>query len=660
MIVTLENAVKMTHQELIATIHEDQFYNVKFNKETRQMLGCDLHLSSIIWDVYRKHPEIPLSDVVYIEPEDCFTDKLMRKMFFAIIQPTMYRKDIKKEDVWRSCFESYNALYNFAVSDLLPYIDSIDSYAIMDVLDDPEIREMNEKIQNYEADVESGYALFKKKLRSPEHRNNPIGRAHAYSTVPLPQLNQSFVAIGQVTDIDSVVYINEIRRGFAMGYPDINSLAKATRSAAKALLFNKDPVAASEYLNRKLQLVGNYIYKLEHHHDCGTTDYHTVVLPEDDKTFEKYEGITMVLPNGKTRPIEAWDTDLKGKRVNIRTAMCCRDLKHQAVCSTCYGALAYSIVEGDDPENGDPGPNPGHTSTTAICGPATQGVISTKHLDFIRCVINLVLPPEDAKYLELHPSLDSLKIKEKHKTKRLQLQLDAEEARGLIGLVYMTSVDGINLNYVSSLTSCDFVTTGDDGYISDVSGVTLTRQATNAALSLSMLKYIKQHGWTTLGKRIAVDLAEWDFTKPVFTYQLKHENMSAYVSRLELFIRSTLRDEPNKRDRRSRLMRLTRYDDPTEALLAGIQLITEKLDVNVAHIATVLAASRVMDPDRGDWRIANGLHVGKFVSHDEIIAHRDLAAAVLYQEQPKVFTNPKSYLERDRAVSPLQPLIHPK
>jgi hypothetical protein len=224
----------------------------------------------------------------------------------------------------------------------------------------------------------------------------------------------------------------------------------------------------------------------------------------------------------------------------------------------------------------------------------------------------------------------------------------------------MTSVDGINLNYVSSLTSCDFVTTGEDGYISDVSGVTLTRQATNAALSLSMLKYIKQHGWTTLGKRIAVDLTEWDFTKPVFTYQLKHENMSAYVSRLELFIRSTLRDEPNKRDRRSRLMRLTRYDDPTEALLAGIQLITEKLDVNVAHIATVLAASRVMDPDRGDWRIANGLNVGKFVSHDEIIAHRDLAAAVLYQEQPKVFTNPKSYLERDRAVSPLQPLIHPK
>lgn len=660
MIITLENATKMSHQELVATIREDQFYNVKLKDGTRQMLGCDIHISSIVWDVYRKHPEIPFSDIMYIDPEDCFTDKLMRKMFFAVIQPTMSRKDIDKEKVWRSCFESYNALYNFAVSDLLPYMDSIDSFAIMDILDDPDIRETNEKIQNYEADVESGYALLKKKLRSNEHKNNPISRAHTYSTVPLPQLNQSLVAIGQVTDIDSVVYMNEIRRGFAMGYPDVNSLAKASRSAAKALLFNKDPVAASEYLNRKLQLVGNYIVRLIQHHDCGTADYHTVVLPEDDKTFEKYEGITLMLPGGKTRPIEAWDHDLKGKRVNIRTTMCCRELAHQSVCSTCYGSISYSVIEGDDPEGKDKGSNPGHISTTAICGPATQGVISTKHLDFIRCVINLVLPPEDAKYLELHPSLDSLKMKERHKGKHIQLHLDGEEARGLIGLVYMTSVEGINLNYVSSLTSCDFVTIGEDGYMTDVSGTTLTRQATNAALSLSMLKYVKQHGWSTVGKRISIDLSEWDFTKPIFTYQLKHENMSAYVSRLELFIRSTLRDEPNKRDRRSRLMRLTRFDDPTEALLAGVQLITEKLDVNVAHIATVLAASRVMDPDRGDWRIANGLHVGKFVSHDEIISHRDLAAAVLYQEQARVITNPKSYLERNRPISPLQPLIHPK
>lgn len=652
MIVTVEEAVRVSHERFMESIEEDRFYLVSVNNQPgKKMLGCDLQLSSIMWNIYRKHTSIPLSDTLMIEPEDCFTDKIMRAMFYAIIQPTIMDPKVDKEELWRTCYIAYNDLYNFAVTTLLKYVDSIDVYACMELLNDPDLRAMNEKIQTGEMPIEAGYKLLGELLRGEKHRDNPIARARTYGTVPLPQLNQSFVAIGQTTDIDSVVYVNEITRGFAMGYGDINSLAKASRSAAKALLFNKDPVAAAEYLNRKMQLVGNNIRKIHQFHDCGTTDFHTVVMPEDQNTFEKYEGVSQVLPDGGTRPIEITDTHLKGKRINIRTTMCCRELAHQGVCSVCYGNFAYSLIDTA---------NPGHVSTTAICGPATQKVISTKHLDFIRCIINLVLPPEDAKYLELHRSLDSLKLKDKHKGKKLQLQLDGEESKGLINLVYMTNIDGINLTHVSSLTGCDFVTVDDDGYATDVTGATLTRQATNAALSLSMLKYIKTHGWTTIGKRISIDLSNWDFSKPIFTYQLKHENMSAYVSRVELFIRSTLRDEQNKRDRRSRMMRLTRFNDPTEALLAGLQLMTEKLDVNVAHIATVLAASRVMDPDNGDWRIANGLHVGKFVSHDEILQHWDIATAVLYEEQFKVFSNPSSYLERDRIASPLQPLILPK
>lgn len=652
MIVTMEEAVRVSHERFMESIEEDRFYLVSVNNEPgKKMLGCDLQLSSIMWNIYRVHPEIPLSDTMMLEPDACFTDKIMRSMFYAIIQPTINDRRIVKEELWRTCYIAYNDLYNFAVTKLLKYADEIGVVACMELLNDPDLRACNEKIQRGELPIEAGYELLKTLLRGERYPDNPIVRASIYSTVPTPQLNQSFVAIGQTTDIDSVVYVNEITRGFAMGYGDINSLAKASRSAAKALLFNKDPVAAAEYLNRKLQLTGNNIRKIMHHHDCGTTDHHTIVMPEDRQTFEKYEGVAQVLPNGDIHYIELTDTHLMGKRINIRTTMCCRELAHQAVCSVCYGKFSYALIETA---------NPGHVSTTAICGPATQKVISTKHLDFIRCVINLVLPPEDAKYLELHRSLDSLKIKDKHKDKHLQLQLDAEEAKGLINLVYMTSIEGINLNYISSLTCCDFVTIDGEGYAVDVTGATLTRHATNAALSLSMLKYIKSKGWTTIGKRIAIDLTDWDYSKPLFTYQLKHENMSAYVSRVELFIRSTLRDEQNKRDRRSRMMRLTRFNDPTEALLAGLQLMTEKLDVNVAHIATVLAASRVMDPDNGDWRIANGLGVGKFMSHDEIIQHWDISAALLYEEQAKVFNSPSAYLERNRIASPLQPLILPR
>lgn len=652
---TIGAIVKASHDDFIASVEQDRFYSIEVNGEPKKMLGCDLQILSMILEVYRKHPEIPLADGFYIDPEGSFTDKTMRGLFERIILPTIDDIHINKKKLWRSCFEAYNSLYNFGVTDLLPYIDSIDVFAIMELLNDKELSEVNKKIQAGEVDVEVGWNLFRQ-LSKTKHLDNPIIRALQYGTVPIEQLQQSIIAIGQVTDIDSVVFINELTRGFAMGYGDINSLVKSSRSAAKALLFNKDPVAASEYLNRKLQLVGNHIRRILLNHDCGTHDYHTVVLPEDKNTFEKFEGIAQVLPDGKIHYIEKTDTHLMGKRVHIRTTMCCRELEHQAVCSTCYGRMSYALL--DDEETGDTS-SPGQTSTIAICGPATQKVISTKHLDFIRCVINLILNPEDAKYLELHKSMDSLKLKEKHKDKRLMLHIDAEEARGLINLVYLNTLDGINLTTVTSLTSCEFVTLDDESYIKDISNATLQRQATNASLSLSMLKYIKQHGWTSEGKRYIIDLKDWNFEKPMFTYQLKHENMSAYVSRVELFIRSTQKDEQNKRDRRSRMTRLTRFDDPTEALMAGLALMTEKLDVNVAHIATVLAASRVMDPERGDWRIANGLHVGKFVAHDEIIVHRGLETAFLYEDQSKIFTNTKSYLERDRVGSPLKGLIYP-
>jgi hypothetical protein len=49
-----------------------------------------------------------------------------------------------------------------------------------------------------------------------------------------------------------VIFRKPIKRGFAMGFRDIIAFAKESRSAAKALLFNKDPVAIAEYFNRKL------------------------------------------------------------------------------------------------------------------------------------------------------------------------------------------------------------------------------------------------------------------------------------------------------------------------------------------------------------------------------------------------------------------------
>lgn len=665
-VVEFSKALKMDHADFVDQIYEDRFYTLKHFKGECVVLGCDLHMYSRFWNMYRKHPEIPFNDHFFIDYNDVFTDRLMRKIFFAMIKPTIDMLDIDKHVIWRTGYQIYNEIYNYAVENLIPFMDSIDEFAIMELLNDPRLRESNQRVQDRDVDVEYGYETLKEVLSDPIHETNPVVRARRYNTVPVPQLNQSLVAIGQVTDIDSVVFLNEVLRGFAMGYTDVNSLAKTSRSAAKALLFNKAPVADAEYFNRKLQLVGNYIESIVQHHDCGTTDYHTIAIPENKAIFELFEGITMVLPEGGIRPIETSDTDLMGKRIRIRTTMCCRELKHQRVCSTCYGRLSYGVANRLRPDAPTALPeeleltgNPGHISTTALCGPATQKVISTKHLDFIRCVILIVLAMEDRRYMEIHRTLDSIKFRSGLANKNLKIRVDAEEARNLISLVYINNLDNPQLGYFTSISYAEIITHDKDGFPVEAHQTNLARQATNASLSAPMLRYIKKHGWERAGKQIVIDLKEWNFDEPVFTYQLKHENMAAYVDRVELFVRSTSNDSSGKGSPRAHMQRLTRFEDPTEALMAAIMLMAEKLSVNVAHIATILAASRVKDPDNGDWSIANGLSEGKFCAHDDIIYNRDLGAAMLFEEQTRIFTSPRSYKNKSRVRSPLKPLIKP-
>lgn len=660
------SAISLTHEEIIERYPDDEFHDLVFEGKEIELVGCDLHMYSRFWDIYRKHPEIPFADHFILGAEDLFTDKVMQRIFYKIIEPTMFNDKYDKRKIWRTCYRVYNSIYNYASEHLGPYIDSIDVFAIMNLLNDPEIKDANERIQGELADVEYGYGVFKRRLTHKDHDDNPISRAYKYGTAPLPQLNQSFVAVGQITDIDSVVYVNEIRRGFAMGYATTNDLSKGSRSAAKALLFNKSPVADAEYFNRRLQLVGNYIDTLVQNHDCGTKDYHTVTLPETPEHFSLWHGISMLREDGSVSGIKPEETNLMGKRVRIRTTLCCSLLSKQKVCSKCYGDISYSLIDRMDPDAPTARPeelgitaNPGHVSTTEVCGPATQKVISTKHSDFIRCVINIVLAAEDRSYMELHKCLDSLKFKDNMASQNIKLRIHVDEVKNLISLLYMNDLHKLQLGHFSQLTGCDIISYDEEGYVKTSRHANLSRQATNPSLSSSMLKYIKAKGWETQGKYIMIDMSEWDYSKPVFTYQLKHENMAAFVDRLELFVRSTSSDDDNK-GKRGHLPRLTRYQDPTEALMAIFLMTADKLGVSVIHLATVLAASRVMDPDNNDWRIANGLSVGKFAAHDDIIVNRDITGALLYQGQFDTITDPASYLYRDRLKSPLKPLIMPE
>ncbi|EMW1793784.1 hypothetical protein AAEP15_004672, partial [Salmonella enterica subsp. enterica serovar Chester] len=70
---------------------------------------------------------------------------------------------------------------------------------------------------------------------------------------------------------------------------------------------------------------------------------------------------------------------------------------------------------GDLIYNLSPGTSPGHLASTAISEKGTQGILSTKHLDFLRYLLNLVLSPRMRDYLTeyKHNSVKGISLLEK-------------------------------------------------------------------------------------------------------------------------------------------------------------------------------------------------------------------------------------------------------
>lgn len=649
---------------------EDEIWDIKPNQmveltlDDGEVVQCpvyEMQMSYYAWRIVDAYRELQITKRLLVNGRP-FTDDLFRDLMWAAIEPTRDMEDIDKEDVWAIAYEQiYNGTYNAIVTRLSDYVSGLNAEHIVEITNDPEIAAANAQVTDDLGSTDRVYQTLDRVLKSNKYESNPIVRAIQNRTVKAAQIYQSFGPRGRATDIDSVIYRRPVRRGFAMGLT-FNDYAKESRSAAKSLLFNKDPVAHAEYFNRKLQLVTNVIVHLIHG-DCGTTDAHEWFVPNDKygkSLLRSLDGQLQVLPDNKFKKISSNDETLLGTHVRFRTSLCCRYSKKQAICSACYGPdLAYATTYDA---------NPGHVSCTTVNKSVTQLIISTKHLDFIDHTFVAHLSGNETRYLNTRTyDMESLFVAPERSRDKLQIRIFADEAPMLIDIKYVSNVHNLDISKITSLTYAEFFLIDKDGYISDEQSVNLVKQETKASFSIALLKYIKEHGWTKHNQYYVVTLEDWDNKKPLFTYPNMHESTSEYASRLETFIRSSRsrasEDGPKEREvqGRRRLPMLTGQAarDVDVALRDALYIISEKIkDVPIGHIATILLASRATDPANNDWSLPGGLHRGQFCAHEELIRNRDLAAALLFERQADVYNDVRSYVHKNRVYSPMQSLIY--
>lgn len=637
---------------------EDELWNMDFSASCNLVFDdatlndvdvADVVISWYFWQITAYYDEVPLTSDLFLGGR-ALTDDVFQEVLNIAIQSTRPFEHIDKEDVWLVAYRDiYNKLYNALVTRTMEHISSTDGEAILEILDDPEIQEANSKVTPALSSVDRAYDVIRKVFKSDKYPKNPIIRAVSYKTVKMNQMLPSFGPRGRVTDIDSVIYRTPVPRGFAMGFTDITDFAKESRSAAKALLFNKDPVADAEYFNRKLQFVIAFIRKIIPG-DCGATDYHTF-RKIDKSLFKSMVGLTYLKDDGTKATIKPTDTQLIGKDVNFFTTATCRHLSKQGVCVSCYGDVAYGVPHDT---------NAGHVSCTAINKVITQLIISTKHLDFIIHAFIARLRQSEEAYLRTEEGKpDQLFLAKARDGEDLTIRILKAEATRLVDVNYVSDIDNINLSRVSALQYAGFYHKDSQGSLLDGTDFDMVKYSTRASLSPHLLRHIKRVGWREDDQFYYFDMKGWNNRHPVFVYPHKHENMSEFGDRVERFIRSARYAGETKSVIKEGVTMLTRYKEVDKALYDAYYLISEKLDnVYLGHIATILAATRVKDKAHGDWSMPSSIHEGTFQTHDDIIANRSLSVAMLYEGQAGIYDSLDSYLLKNRLPSILDDLIH--
>lgn len=568
----------------------------------------------------------------------------------------VYRDEVVMEDLAELAYRTQNEFYNDMTTRLKGYVSTISILDFIDVADHPEIKEANETVKPTQLSIDQTYdKIWAVLTRKGELKGNTVSRMAKSGLVSKGQILQCVGPRGFLTDIDSNIFRNPVLTGYVWGMRTLYDSMVESRSASKALIFAKDPVAESEYFNREMQLVASTLTRL-HRGDCGSNEY--IVFKVRTSDLDKIAGKYHKLNDGQLEEIQVSDRHLVGRVVQMRSVLKCHHPDPYGVCSTCFGALADSIPDET---------NLGHVSVTVMCEKISQNVLSTKHLDGSSKVDEFEVGDFDRKYIrsgtdvtirakatkEEAETNTVIKLAERLAGRNIQLTLAEQQAANLSDIDY-SDINKLTPSNVTDLTEVQITVEEDDGFKETVV-VPVSMGARRSWLTVEALRYIKEHGWRLSDRgNYVIDLSGWDNNLPLFQLPLKHTDMVQYMKTIKSFIMAT--GEPT-RGKSGKTLR----DFPTvdRGLVEFYNLISSKLKVNIAHLEAIILSTMIRSEEGHDHRLPRPISDGELGSYRRNMEMRSMGTSMAYERQAKRLTDVRSFIYRKRPDSPFDNLLMP-
>lgn len=600
--------------------------------------------SSFCWNFQRLFDKSPLEKRhVLLEPARITSNSHLRVMehcywdTFDIYLEAGLDPDLEYLDMI-GC-KSANAIYNYAVSELQEWVETLSLDDYVEVVESPGIKAELEKVEpNRRSVAQCHDTIGRLLMTSDDLERNTLASFIRSKFVSLGQVMQCIGPKGYPTEISSGYFKHPILNSFLTGLNTLYENVAESRSATKAMYYSKDHVEKGEYFQRKMQL-GTFPVARLFKGDCGSTKYLQITMRED--LLYAFAGKYMLTKEGKLKAIWKHSRELIGETILLRSSIHCQRFHEHGVCQTCFGYLGHSVVRGS---------NLGHVSASELCKDASQALLAVKHSDATIDIADISLG--DLEQLYLTPTADEdasdLRLIYNPGLKNLRLAVEERYVRNLHDIRVVDDLSKLTLSNTTSIYSMQLWFVDEDGF-DQVVRLTVANGSRMASLTMQALEYIRKANWTVHEGMYVVDMKDWEYDDALLSLPVQHANMLEFINDVETFIRSSGKGSgEGSRDR------LVNYDDLGEGLMLFNAMVSSKLSQNIAHQEIVISCMTARSTT--DSRFPRMPSEGVIQPYEELIRDRSLSGTLSYEHLERIYGNPRTYLNTTRCYHPMDAL----
>ncbi len=172
-----------------------------------------------------------------------------------------------------------------------------------------------------------------------------------------------------------------------------------------------------------------------------------------------------------------------------------------------------------------------------------------------------------------------------------------------------------------------------------------------------------------------IDLTDWDWEKPFLFVPVTQFSIPMFIAGIETYIVSASKTKgitkkevaedsriqeylKGKRSSRSSMLpRITDAENAIDAVNLLYEIISKKMDVNIAHLEIIVLSLTAEDPDNGDFRPPLNRREAKIISYNQAMQFRSMSQLFAYEDQNTGLYGLQSNLIKHRADHPYDELF---